>query len=78
MMQYLAMVEECLKKLDEWITKRVSWEENGKVDTLARIAATLPINWTVMLSIYLKVAPSINLGPYSISVKQTQDGCSTL
>ena len=71
------MVEECLKKLDKWITKRVSWEENGKVEILARIAATLPINWIIMLSIYLKVASFITLGPYAISVKQTQNGCST-
>ena len=77
MMRYLAIVEECLKKLDEWITKRVSWEENGKVNTLARIVAILPINWTVMLSIYLKVASSITLEPYAISVKQTQYGCLT-
>ena len=58
MTQYLAMVEECLKKLDEWIIRRVPREENGKVDTLTRIVATLPINETIMLLIYLKVVSS--------------------
>ena len=52
-----------LEKLDEWIIKRVSREKNGKANTLAGITATLPINGTIMLSIYLKVAPSITLEP---------------
>ena len=35
------------------------WEENRKVDALAEIATTFPINGMLMLLIYLKVAPSI-------------------
>ncbi|KAL6319925.1 hypothetical protein AAG906_037001 [Vitis piasezkii] len=51
-----------LKKLNKWIIKRVPREENGKANTLAGIAASLPINGIIMFPIYLKVAPSITLG----------------
>ena len=57
------MVEECLKKLDEWIIRRVPQKENGKANVLARIVVTLSINETIMLSIYLKVALSITPEP---------------
>ena len=61
MTQYLAMVEEHLKKLNDWIIRPTPREENGKADALVRIVATLPINETIMLPIYLKVMPSITL-----------------
>ena len=61
MTQYLAMVEEHLKKLNDWINRPTPREENGKDDALVRIVATLPINETIMLPIYLKVMPSITL-----------------
>ncbi|RVW83256.1 hypothetical protein CK203_039612 [Vitis vinifera] len=53
------MVESRLEKLDEWVIRQVSCEENGKANTLARIVATLPIKEAVMLPVYLKVAPLI-------------------
>ena len=62
MARYLAMVEERLKKLDEWIIRQVPWEENEKADALAGIVATLPIHGMIMLPIYLKVASLITLG----------------
>ncbi|KAL6331838.1 hypothetical protein AAG906_020182 [Vitis piasezkii] len=62
MARYLSMVEERLKKLDEWIIRQVPQEENGKADALAGIVATLLIHVMIMLPIYLKVAPSITLG----------------
>ncbi|KAL6322440.1 hypothetical protein AAG906_008095 [Vitis piasezkii] len=37
MAHYLAMVESCLEKMDEWVIRRVPREENEKVDALARI-----------------------------------------
>ena len=37
MAHYLAMVESCLEKLDEWVIRQVPREENEKVDTQARI-----------------------------------------
>lgn len=63
MTRYLAIVEECLKKLDERIIRRVPQEENRSVDALVGITATLPINETIMLLIYLKVVPSITPEP---------------
>ena len=45
----LALVEDHLKKLDEWVVKRVPRKENLKADTLAEIAVILHIRKTVML-----------------------------
>ena len=59
MTRYLAIVEKCLKKLDEWIIKWVPREENGKVNALAGVATTLLINGMVMLPIYLQATPFI-------------------
>ena len=56
---YLAMVESCLEKLDEWVIRWVPREENGKEYTLAEIVATLPMKEAVMLPVYLKATPSI-------------------
>ena len=73
MARYLAMVESCLKKLDEWVIRGVPHEENGKADTLAGIATTLPIKEAVMLPVYLKAAPSITLEPMC-NTSQTNSG----
>ena len=40
---YLTLVKDHLKKLDKWVIRRVPRKENGKVNSLARITATLPI-----------------------------------
>ena len=63
MARYLAIVESCLEKLDEWVIRRVPREKNRKADTLAKISVTLPIKEAVMLPIYLKVTPSITPKP---------------
>ena len=59
MTRYITIVEEHLKKLNKWIIRRMPQEENEKVDALARIVATLPINEMIMLPIHIKVVPSI-------------------
>ncbi|RVW60180.1 hypothetical protein CK203_088209 [Vitis vinifera] len=61
MARYIAIVEEHLKKLDEWIIKRGPREENRRVDALVEIVVTHPINEMIMLPIYIKVVPSITL-----------------
>lgn len=48
-------------------------EDNGKADTLAGIAATLPINGMIMLPNYLKVAPSITPKPVC-NIRQIDSG----
>ena len=63
MARYFTMVEDHLKKLDEWIIKWVPQKENGKANTLVRIITTLLIKDAVMLPIYLKVAHSITPKP---------------
>ncbi|KAL6311128.1 hypothetical protein AAG906_012612 [Vitis piasezkii] len=59
MAHYLTMVGDHLKKLDEWMIRRVPQKKNLKVDAMARITTTLPIREVVMLPIYLQVSPSI-------------------
>lgn len=54
-----AMVEDCLKKLNKWVVKRVPRKENLKVDALVGIASTILIRKIVMLPIYLQATPSI-------------------
>ena len=49
MAHYLALVKDYLKKLDEWVVKRVPRKENLKADTLAGITAILHIRKVVML-----------------------------
>ena len=63
MAHYLTMMEDHLKKLNEWVIRRVPRKENEKTDALAGITATLPIKEAVMLPIYLKVTPSITPEP---------------
>ena len=55
------MVEDRLKKLDEWVIRWVPRKENVEADSLARIATTLPIKKIVMLPNYLKAMSSITL-----------------
>ena len=59
MTRYIAIVEERLKKLNKWIIRWMPQKENERVDALARIVATLPINEMIMLPIHIKVVPSI-------------------
>lgn len=52
-------METHLSVLDKWRIKRIPQEKNRKADVLAEIAATLPINKSIMLSVYVKTTPSI-------------------
>ena len=53
MAHYLALIQDSLAKLGEWVVERVPQTENLKADTLVGIAATLLVNEIVLLSIYL-------------------------
>ncbi|RVW28623.1 hypothetical protein CK203_100867 [Vitis vinifera] len=59
MVRYLTLVEDRLKRLDEWTVRHIPQIKNLKVDTLTRIAATLSIREVIMLPIYLQSTPSI-------------------
>lgn len=73
MTHYLTMVENRLKKLDEWTVRRVSWTENLKANVLARIVVTLLIREVVMLPIYLQAISSITLKPVCSATKVNSD-----
>ena len=53
MTHYIALIQDNLAKLGEWVVERVLRTENLKVDALAGIVATLPIKEAMLLSIYL-------------------------
>ena len=59
MARYLTLVQVGLEKLSEWAVDRVPRTENLKVDTLAEIAVTLPVNEAILLPIYLQTTSSI-------------------
>ena len=52
MTHYIALVQDNLAKLGEWVVKNTRIE-NLKVDVLAGIVATLPIKEAMLLPIYL-------------------------
>ena len=53
MAQYFLKVRNTLDKLRKWVIKRIPSTKNVQANTLAGIAATLPIKETVLLPIYL-------------------------
>lgn len=63
MARYLSKVQAALDILRGWAIKRIPRIENVQADTLARIAATLPIKEAVLLPVYLQVASSIATTP---------------
>lgn len=45
--------------LSNWRVKRIPYEKNRKVDALVRVVAALPINASIMLSVYIQLMPFI-------------------
>lgn len=58
---YLTLVDTRIEKLDGWSIWQAPQEENERVDALAKVVVTLPIQETMMLSVYLQVMASISL-----------------
>ena len=73
MAHYLAMVENRMKKLDEWVIRQMLREENGKTDALAWITAILPIKEAMILPVYLKAGLSVIPKPVC-NTNQTDSG----
>lgn len=69
MAKYLQKVQELLNQLEEWVIEKIPRLENMQVDALAGIAASFPVKESMMLPIYVQVAPAItevhvcNIGP---------------
>ena len=59
MTRYLTKVIDTLQRLGEWTIKKIPQADNVRVDTLAGIAATLPIKNAILLPIYVQTSPSI-------------------
>ena len=59
MVHYLTLIEDRLKRLNEWTVRHIPQIENLKVDTLTRVTTTLFIRETIMLPIYFQSTPSI-------------------
>ena len=59
MARYLALVQNNFAKLGEWAVDWVPRRENSKVDALAEVAATLPLEEAMLLPIYLLTTSSI-------------------
>lgn len=58
---YLTLVDTRIENLDGWSIWQAPQEENERVDALAKVVVTLPIQETMMLSVYLQVMASISL-----------------
>ena len=61
MTRYLTLVNTRMEKLDKWSIKRVPQEEKGQVDALVGVATTLPIQETMMLTVYFQATHFISL-----------------
>nr|CAN82186.1 hypothetical protein VITISV_031111 [Vitis vinifera] len=59
MAQYLAKVRDTLQRFTEWTIEKIRRIENGRVDALAGIAASLPIKEAIFLPIHVQTNSSI-------------------
>ncbi|KAL6319034.1 hypothetical protein AAG906_001507 [Vitis piasezkii] len=59
MAQYLTKVRDTLQRFTEWTIEKIKRTENGRVDALAGIAASLPIKEAILLPIHVQVNPSV-------------------
>ena len=56
---YLTKVRDTLQRFTEWTIEKIKRAENGRVDALAGIAASLPIKEAILLPIHVQVNPSV-------------------
>ncbi|RVW59017.1 Retrovirus-related Pol polyprotein from transposon 17.6 [Vitis vinifera] len=59
MARYLTKVRDTLQRFTEWTIEKIRRTENGRVDALAGIAASLPIKEAIMLPIHVQANPSV-------------------
>ena len=53
MTRYLTKVRDILQRLGEWTIEKIPRVHNVRVDTLAGIAASLPVKEAILLPIYV-------------------------
>ncbi|RVW66731.1 Retrovirus-related Pol polyprotein from transposon 17.6 [Vitis vinifera] len=59
MAQYLTKVNDTLQQFTEWTVEKIRRTENRRADTLAGMAASLPIKEVILLPIHVQTDPSI-------------------
>ena len=59
MTRYVTKVIDTLQRLGDWTIEKIPQADNVRVDTLAGIAASLPIKNVILLPIYVQTSPSI-------------------
>ena len=59
MARYLTKVRDTLQRFAKWTIEKIKRTENGRVDTLAGIAASLPIKEAILLPIHVQTNPSV-------------------
>lgn len=71
MSQYLAKVRDTLRQPDEWAIEKVPRAYNIRANTLAGIAALLPIKKAIMLPIHFQANPSIVESPVCNAIEES-------
>nr|CAN62495.1 hypothetical protein VITISV_027483 [Vitis vinifera] len=59
MARYLAKVRDTLQRFTEWTIEKIRRTENGRVDALAGITASLPIKEAILLPIHVQANSSV-------------------
>nr|CAN64574.1 hypothetical protein VITISV_003431 [Vitis vinifera] len=59
MARYLTKVKDTLQQFIEWTVEKIRRTENGRVDALANIAASLPIKKVILLPVHVQINPSV-------------------
>ena len=72
MTRYLTKVRDTLQRFTEWTIEKIRRTENGRVDALAGIAASLPIKEAILLHIHVQTNPSVTETPTCNTIKTSQ------
>ncbi|RVW15555.1 hypothetical protein CK203_077735 [Vitis vinifera] len=72
MARYLAKVRNTLQQFFEWTVEKIKRAENGRVDALAGIAASLPIKEAILLPIHVQTNPSVTEDSTCNTIKASQ------
>ncbi|RVX02030.1 hypothetical protein CK203_019417 [Vitis vinifera] len=59
MARYLAKVRDTLQRFTKWTIEKIRRTENGRVDALVGIVASLPIKEAILLPIHVQTNPSV-------------------
>ncbi|RVW52865.1 hypothetical protein CK203_089636 [Vitis vinifera] len=59
MARYLTKVRDTLQRFTEWTIENIKQTENGRVDALAGIVASLPIKEVILFPIHVQANPSV-------------------